>query len=81
MTTTQTKTKRIEWSYPTSSNAKQFGFEQSGCFTLHTANMEFVPFDGHKTVAGFATLAEAKQAGEPLPFPWHPAMSEGWRSQ
>jgi hypothetical protein len=72
--------KLVEWSYPSSPNAEQFGFAKKGCYTLHTANTEFVPFDGHKTIGGFATLSEAKAAGEPLPFPWHPAMSEGWRA-
>jgi len=73
--------KLVEWSYPTSSNAKQFGFEKSGCYTLHTANNEFVPFDGHKTVGGFATLAEANQAGESFPLQWHESMKTGWRSK
>lgn len=72
--------KLVEWSFPTSTNAKRFGFEKQGCFTLHVANAEFVPFDGHKTVSGHATLAEAKQAGLAFPFPWHQAMNEGWRA-
>ena len=73
--------KLVEWSYPTSQNAIDFGFSKTGCFTLHTANFEFVPFDGHKTVAGFLTFAEAKIAGNKLPFRWHTAMSEGWRAE
>lgn len=72
--------KLVEWSYPSSDNAKRFGFAKTGCYTLHTANGELVPFDGHKTVSGHATLAEAKKAGEAFPYPWHPAMSEGWRA-
>ena len=72
--------KLVEWSYPSSPNAVEFGFPKTGCYTLHTANMEFVPFDGHKTVGGYATLAEAKRAGESFPYPWHPAMKEGWRA-
>jgi hypothetical protein len=72
--------KLVEWSYPTSPNAIRFGFAKTGCYTLHTANVEFVPFDGHKTVSGHGTLEEAKQAGEAFPYQWHPEMSNGWRA-
>ncbi len=75
-----TSYKIVEWSYPSSINAKQFGFPKTGCFTLHTANLELVPFDGHKTVGGFATLDEAKKAGEKFPFAWHGEMNSGWRA-
>lgn len=75
--------KLVEWSYPTSDNAKRFGFYKTGCYTLHIANNAFVPFDGHKTVAGFKTIAEAKAMGNTQypQFPWHKAMSEGWRAE
>lgn len=64
--------KLVEWSYPSSPNAVQFGFAKTGCYTLYTANHEFVPFDGHKTIGGYASLAEAKAARRniPLPMEW-----------
>lgn len=68
--------KLVEFSYPSSPNAAKFGFAKTGCYTLHTAS----PTAGHKTVAGFATLREAKLAGSDVALPWHQAMSEGWRA-
>ncbi len=75
--------KLVEWSYPSSDNAKQFGFPKTGCYTLHIANNEFVPFDGHRTVSGHKTLAEARQKGNAdyPKFPWHNEMNNGWRAE
>ncbi|MES2367035.1 MAG: hypothetical protein V4563_14260 [Pseudomonadota bacterium] len=73
------KTKLIEWSYPSSPNAVQFGFK-SGCYTLQTMDTNLVPFDGHKIVSAHATIKEARLAGESLPFPWHVSMASGWRA-
>ncbi len=61
------KTKRIEYSYPTSPNADRFGFK-SGCYTVEMGECpQLKPF---KAIAGFATLNEAKQFAVRLPEPF-----------
>jgi hypothetical protein len=71
--------KIVEWSYPSSPNAVRFGMSKTGCHTLHTANVDFVPFDGHKTVSGHATFAEAVREGiaNHPELPWHRSMTDG----
>lgn len=76
--------KLVEFSYPSSPNAVEFGFAKTGCYTLHTANMGFVPLDGHKTVGGYATAKQAVQAGmtgRAALYPWHAEMNSGWRAE
>ncbi len=68
--------KIVEYSYPSSPNACRFGFSKVGCFTLLTADET----NGHKTQVAFATLTEAKSAGEAYKHPWHPEMNSGWRA-
>lgn len=69
--------KLVEYAYPTSGFAKQFGFEKTGCYLLQTAD----PVNGHRTFGGYRTAAKAREAGELYPHPWHEAMNEGWRAQ
>lgn len=60
------KVKSIDWSYPTSFDARQHGFEQTGCYTVSlgfTGQTE----DG---VKGFATFPEAQAFANTLPNPW-----------
>lgn len=58
MQTNSQQYKEIGWSYPTSPNAKRFGFKQ-GCFTVSTVDYVNGTPKPPKAVAGFATLKEA----------------------
>lgn len=60
--------KSIEYSYPTSTNAKKFGFYNDGCYTveLHDAVRQSTP----KAIKGFKTKAEAAIFAETLPNEW-----------
>jgi hypothetical protein len=57
--------KSVEYSYPTSDNAKRFGFYQTGCYTV-----EIKTLTRSKAVAGFAKIEEAKAYAEKLPGEW-----------
>ena len=59
-------TKRVDYSYPTSTNATRFGFGKTGCYTVETVKHPQPP----KAVAGFSTLDEARAHAETLPCPW-----------
>ncbi len=55
-------TKSIGWSYPTSPNAKDLGFNKTGCYSVA------VTPGSPKALAGFKTLAEAKSYADTLPY-------------
>ena len=60
--------KNVDFAYPTSDHAKEFGFYKSGCYIFQTATLE----SGHKTHGGFATADEAAKLGDQFPeLPWH----------
>lgn len=60
------KTKSLDWSYPTSTNAVRFGFK-AGCWTI--CQQQF----GHFPIAlkGFATRQEALAFAGSLAIPWN----------
>lgn len=62
--------KSVEWSYPTSTNAKRFGFPK-GCWTVSLEKFANGAFTA-KATAGFATRDEAVNAAAALPEPWAP---------
>lgn len=59
-------TKEVGWSYPTSDNAKQFGFYKTGCWTVSLAFTMFPP----KAVKAFASESDATVFAESLPHEW-----------
>ena len=80
------KLKQIQWSYPTSENAKSMGFEKTGCWTV-----SFFPKHGYpKAQAGFDTVVEAIAFASVFPHirfgrPWRkydiaPSVSASFRS-
>lgn len=58
--------KAIAWSYPTSTWAKQFGFNKTGCYVVELTTWIFPP----QAVAGYATKAEAIAHARTLSNPW-----------
>lgn len=61
------RTKIVSYSYPTSTNAKRFGFYRSGCYTVGVMN-------GHQPARnelGFATSEEAFAHAGRLPIPFN----------
>jgi len=60
------KTKSLDWSYPTSSNATRFKFK-AGCWTVSENRYGHVPF----ALRGFATREEAIAFASTLVMPWH----------
>ena len=59
------KTKRIEWSHPTSLNACKFGFERKGCYTVEIVYLRKVV-----ALGGYATFAEAWNVAKSRPEAW-----------
>ena len=66
MNTQNDKTKTVEFSYPTSDNAKRFGFYSTGCYTVETVTGIKPP----KSLAGFKTRAEALAHAKTIDLPW-----------
>lgn len=60
------RTKRVEWSYPTSTNAVSLGFSKDGCYSVELITGHEVP----KVIAGFDTIEAARAHAETLPEPW-----------
>lgn len=58
--------KAINWSYPSSGNARRFGFHDAGCWTVSVGEFG-QPLKG---VAGFAEKPEAIAHAKALPFEW-----------
>lgn len=56
---------QIEWSYPSSTNAKTFGFYDQGCYTVSKTDNIKPP----KGLAGFATIEQARAYAETLGLP------------
>lgn len=59
-------TKRIEWSYPTSTHATKFKLGKVGAWTVQVCKPGRIP----DAVAGFADYGKAKAYAELLPCPW-----------
>lgn len=71
-----TSYKLVEWAYPTSDNAKRFGFPK-GCWVYE----EVVPSASGESlitlgIAGFATEEEAINAAEKSVLPWLPSYAK-----
>lgn len=62
--------KAVDWSYPTSTNAKKFGFHDQGCYTVSIGARS----EPLKAIAGYADRAEAIKHAESLPFNWSTAF-------
>lgn len=60
--------KTVEYSYPSSTNAKRFGYDKTGCYTVSTINENYTK---QKQLAAFATKAQAVTEAEKLPYEWH----------
>jgi hypothetical protein len=58
--------KSVEWSYPTSTNAKRFGFHDTGCWTVQLTKGIRPP----KATAGFKTREEAMAHAETMSEKW-----------
>lgn len=65
------KTKTVQWSYPTSDNAKQFGFFRTGCWTLETIEGNNPPeaLQGFHPEARDSALSAARWLDH-LPWNW-----------
>jgi hypothetical protein len=63
------KTKRIEWSYPTSPNADKFKLKDGGWTVEVVKHSAKGPLPG-EAVAGFAEYDRAKAYAELLPCQW-----------
>lgn len=61
--------KSVEWAYPTSDNARRFGFVKSGCWTVETSAAGKPP----KALAGYAQKADALAHAKTIELNWHPA--------
>ena len=64
---TQGRTKLVDYSYPTSANAKKHGFSTVGCYTVSVAT-------GHapaRAVRAFADKTAALAFARTLPMPFH----------
>ena len=59
--------KTVSYSYPTSPNAKKYGFYKTGCYTVETITDEKPP----KSLAAFATKKEAVAFAETLKYRFH----------
>lgn len=66
---TEPQSKAISWAYPTSPNAKRFGYNYTGCYTvgLGRANLAGKP---HKALKAFTTWDAAKVYADSLAEPW-----------
>lgn len=60
------KTKSIEWSYPSSTNAVRFGHRKTGCWTVQTRSGDDAPV----SLFGHPDPAVAFRNALPLPYPW-----------
>lgn len=65
MATVNEKFYDVGYSYPSSSNAKRFGFYETGCYTVSILEGIKPP----RAIAGFATKEEAESHGETLGIP------------
>ncbi len=68
--------KSVGWSYPTSSNAKKFGFQKTGCWTVsreYSHDTKSIPPDA---LAGFASREEALAAARKMELPWSWSFSQ-----
>ncbi len=60
------KTKKVEFSYPSSPNADKFGFNK-GCYTVELVDADGFP----EVISGHETLKEAMLAADSLPNEWY----------
>jgi len=61
------KTKTIEYSYPTSPNAKSFGFNDTGCWTVEYNYFNKIP----EPVKAFEDIRDAVEFALNLPEKWN----------
>ena len=61
------KFKAIEFAYPSSTNAKKYGFENVGCYIVDTIDGKTIP----QVLGAFATVAEAEKFAEGIDLPFH----------
>lgn len=66
--------KSVDWSYPTSDNAKQCGKYNDGCYTISTWEPNKT-FPTLYTKEGYETIEEAINAAKKINIPWHPIYS------
>lgn len=59
-------TKQLDWSYPTSDNAKRLGFYATGCWAVGIAEYGEIS----KAIAGFASKDDAIAYARSLPMPF-----------
>lgn len=63
------KAKTVQWSYPTSTNAKKFGFNDTGCWCVEFQEGNNPP----EAMQGFPSRSSALHAARYLDhLPWHP---------
>ena len=71
------KQKEITYCYPTSTNAKRFGFYNTGCYAVEIVEGCQPP----RAVAGFATITQAAAHAEQLPEPWNIGHKSDFRTE
>jgi hypothetical protein len=62
--------KTVEWAYPTSDCAKNFGFERTGCWTVQRSYSHPEVSVPPEAIAGFKTREEALAAARLIDLPW-----------
>lgn len=62
------ETKRIEYAYPTSPAAEQYGYGKIGCYTISIIHR---PGAIGVMVDAYPTYAEAKQVADSYPMPYN----------
>ena len=62
------KFKYVDYAYPTSANAIQFGCRKAGCYVINTWDTETEK--GATPNGGFATRKEANEAADKMPEMW-----------
>ena len=60
------KTVSIGYSYPTSPNAKTYGFYNGGCYVV-----ELDDNNGKHTIGGYSSFEEAKKVADETSLPYH----------
>lgn len=69
MTVAEAGRKLVEWAYPTSDNARKFGFAKTGCWTVETQ----IGIEPPKALAGYVDRQSALKHAVSLQAEWHPA--------
>jgi len=64
----------VEYAYPTSTTAKKFGHERTGCYTVVLC--PDTSWNGWENVAGFAKREDAEDYADELGLPQHPIKNK-----